>query len=77
MNPTDTMVNAALEALEGRMIDGRKFWTDEDRLLMKAAIRAAIMADLVVLGIGAGNESPTYDELYSGEWEHPRISDHG
>jgi hypothetical protein len=49
MNPTDTMVNAALEALEGRMIDGRKFWTDEDRLLMKAAIRAAIMADLVVL----------------------------
>lgn len=29
------------------------------------------------LGIGAGNESPTYDELYSGEWEHPRVSDHG
>lgn len=30
-----------------------------------------------LLGIGAGNESPTYDELYSGEWEHPRVSDHG
>jgi len=30
-----------------------------------------------LLGIGAGNESPTYDELYSGEWEHPRVSGHG
>lgn len=30
-----------------------------------------------LLGIGAGNESPTYDELYSGTWEHPRVSDHG
>jgi len=29
-----------------------------------------------LLGIGMGNESPTYDELYSGEWEHPRVS-HG
>jgi transposase-like protein len=28
-----------------------------------------------LLGIGMGNESPTYDELYSGEWEHPRVSD--
>lgn len=24
-----------------------------------------------LLGIGAGAEAPTYDELYSGEWEHP------
>lgn len=24
-----------------------------------------------LLGIGAGTEAPTYDELYSGEWEHP------
>ncbi|MGC2150868.1 MAG: transposase, partial [Terriglobales bacterium] len=24
-----------------------------------------------LLGIGAGAESPTYDELYSGEWKHP------
>jgi hypothetical protein len=30
-----------------------------------------------LLGIGMGNESPTYDELYSGTWEHPRVSDHG
>ena len=30
-----------------------------------------------LLGIGCGNESPTYDELYSGTWEHPRVSDHG
>jgi transposase-like protein len=30
-----------------------------------------------LLGIGVGNESPTYDELYSGTWEHPRVSDHG
>jgi transposase-like protein len=27
-----------------------------------------------LLGIGAGAESPTYDELYSGEWKHSRIS---
>jgi transposase-like protein len=27
-----------------------------------------------LLGIGASVESPTYDELYSGEWKHPRIS---
>lgn len=25
-----------------------------------------------LLGIGAGSESPTYEELYSGVWEHPR-----
>lgn len=24
-----------------------------------------------LLGIAGGNEAPTYDELYSGEWEHP------
>ena len=27
-----------------------------------------------LLGIGISGESPTYDELYSGEWKHPRIS---
>lgn len=27
-----------------------------------------------LLGIGASAESPTYDDLYSGEWTHPRIS---
>ena len=27
-----------------------------------------------LLGIGASAESPTYDDLYSGEWKHPRIS---
>ena len=27
-----------------------------------------------LLGIGASAESPTYDDLYSGEWRHPRIS---
>lgn len=27
-----------------------------------------------LLGIGMGNESPTYAELYSGEWEHPSHS---
>lgn len=27
-----------------------------------------------LLGIGAGAESPTYDELYSGEWEHPNYA---
>jgi transposase-like protein len=29
-----------------------------------------------LLGIGASAESPTYDDLYSGEWKHPRISGH-
>ena len=29
-----------------------------------------------LLGIGAGNESPTYDELYSGEWKHPTMASH-
>lgn len=27
-----------------------------------------------LLGIGAGSESPTYEQLYSGEWEHPNVS---
>ncbi len=27
-----------------------------------------------LLGIGASGESPTYEDLYSGEWKHPRIS---
>lgn len=27
-----------------------------------------------LLGIGAGAESPTYAELYSGEWEHPNLA---
>jgi transposase-like protein len=27
-----------------------------------------------LLGIGARAESPTYDDLYSGEWKHPRVS---
>jgi hypothetical protein len=27
-----------------------------------------------LLGIGASAESPTYDDLYSGKWKHPRIS---
>ena len=31
-------------------------------------LRAAVLA---------ANDRPTYDELYSGEWEHPRVSDHG
>ena len=30
-----------------------------------------------LLGIGANGESPTYAELYSGEWKHPRVSGHG
>jgi len=30
-----------------------------------------------LLGIGANGEAPTYDGLYSGEWKHPRVSDHG
>jgi len=29
-----------------------------------------------LLGIGASAESPTYHDLYSGEWKHPRISGH-
>ncbi|HTO85487.1 MAG TPA: transposase, partial [Methylomirabilota bacterium] len=30
-----------------------------------------------LLGIGANGEAPTYAGLYSGEWKHPRVSDHG
>lgn len=30
-----------------------------------------------LLGIGGETEAPTYDALYSGEWKHPRVSDHG
>lgn len=30
-----------------------------------------------LLGIGVDVESPTYDGLYSGEWKHPTVSDHG
>jgi transposase-like protein len=30
-----------------------------------------------LLGIGGESESPTYRELYSGEWEHPTASGHG
>lgn len=29
-----------------------------------------------LLGIGGESESPTYAELYSGEWEHPTVSSH-
>jgi transposase-like protein len=28
-----------------------------------------------LLGIGASGESPTYEDLYSGKWKHPRISE--
>jgi transposase-like protein len=28
-----------------------------------------------LLGIGASAESPTYEDLYSGRWRHPRIGD--
>jgi ISXO2-like transposase domain/Transposase zinc-ribbon domain len=30
-----------------------------------------------LLGIGANGEAPTYDGLYSGDWQHPTVSDHG
>jgi transposase-like protein len=30
-----------------------------------------------LLGIGCGSASPTYAELYDGEWSHPRVSGHG
>jgi hypothetical protein len=30
-----------------------------------------------LLGIGANGESPTYADLYSGDWEHPTVSGHG
>lgn len=30
-----------------------------------------------LLGISGGNEAPTYADLYSGEWAHPTVSDHG
>lgn len=30
-----------------------------------------------LLGIAGDCEAPTYAELYSGEWEHPRVSAHG
>jgi hypothetical protein len=30
-----------------------------------------------LLGIGGDATAPTYAELYSGEWEHPRASGHG
>lgn len=30
-----------------------------------------------LLGIGSGAEPPTYDGLYSGDWQHPTVSGHG
>lgn len=30
-----------------------------------------------LLGIGGGAESPTYRELYDGDWQHPTASGHG
>ena len=30
-----------------------------------------------LLGIGGETESPTYRELYGGEWKHPTVSGHG
>lgn len=30
-----------------------------------------------LLGIGANGEAPTYADLYSGDWQHPTVSDHG
>lgn len=30
-----------------------------------------------MLGIGGESQAPTYRELYSGEWEHPRAGAHG
>lgn len=30
-----------------------------------------------LLGIGGGAESPTYRELYDGNWQHPTASGHG
>jgi hypothetical protein len=30
-----------------------------------------------LLGIGANGESPTYDGLYKGTWQHPTVSGHG
>lgn len=30
-----------------------------------------------LLGIGGDTESPTYRELYDGDWKHPTASGHG
>ena len=30
-----------------------------------------------LIGIGANGESPTYADLYSGDWEHLTVSGHG
>lgn len=30
-----------------------------------------------LLGIGGDATAPTYAELYSGDWQHPRASGHG
>lgn len=42
---TEKMVEAGLAALDGKTIDGRQFWTPEDRVLMHRAIEAALACD--------------------------------
>ena len=37
----EAMVERALSAMDGGMLDSRPFWTDEDRRLMRAALVAA------------------------------------
>ncbi len=41
LEPSNDLVEAALGALKGRSIDGRQFWTDEDKALMRAALIAS------------------------------------
>lgn len=41
IEPSERTVEAALEALNGGLIDGRKFYTDEEKALMRRALIAA------------------------------------
>jgi hypothetical protein len=44
---------------------------DRDRIGGKHPIELPYNAFRSLLGIGGGAESPTYADLYSGEWQHP------
>lgn len=41
---TDAMVDTALEAAKGAMVDTRRFWTDDDRASVRAMLEAVIEA---------------------------------
>ena len=68
---TDGMVDRALEAAEGAMVDTRRFWTEQDRAAVRAMLRAAFLPS------ASGEESrdaaryrwlrENADEVFAGE----------